>query len=51
MELGASVNVKDKSGNTPLHRAASNGHAKMCQLLLEHGASVNSLDKFDNTPL
>jgi len=41
----------DTLGNTPLHWAASGGHAQACQLLLEQGADVNALNQFGDTPL
>lgn len=35
----------------PLHFAAENGDAKMCQLLLNHGATVDVCDMWGKTPL
>ena len=39
------VNVKDKEGWTPLHRAAYNGRAATIQTLCEMGASVNAANQ------
>jgi len=38
IEADADVNFTDRSGATPLHWAAWNGHAEICQMLIEHGA-------------
>lgn len=35
------VNATDKSGYSPLHYSARNGHLEICKLLLSHGAKVN----------
>ena len=45
------VNVKDVSGNTPLHWAARNGHVEITRLLLQNGAEVNAKNNYGNTPL
>ncbi|KAK1838940.1 hypothetical protein CCHR01_18436 [Colletotrichum chrysophilum] len=45
---GADVNAKGHSGQTPLHRAASN--ATITHLLLAAGADVNARDVCGNTP-
>ena len=42
LDHGAQVNVKQKSGVTPLHSAAQNGNLELLIILLEHGALVNS---------
>ncbi len=41
LEAGIDVNVKDKFGDTPLHKAALNGHKVIAELLIEKGANVN----------
>ena len=39
-------NLQD--GNTPLHRAALNGHKEVAALLLDKGANLEALDKVSN---
>ena len=48
---GANVNVRDKRGITPLHRAAALGFTPVVEKLLESGADINALDNERNTPL
>jgi ankyrin repeat protein len=48
---GANLHVRDNSGNTPLHLAASGGHLEAARTLLELKADVNSLDGKGSTPL
>eukprot|EP00964_Phaeocystis_antarctica_P117200 scaffold81037_cov74-Phaeocystis_antarctica.AAC.3 len=38
--LGASVNLPNAHGNTPLHRAAKHGHVQIALALRHHGADV-----------
>ena len=38
LEYGADVDVMDKYGNTPLHRAAGAGHSGVVQVLFDLGA-------------
>ncbi len=45
------INVRDKHGNTPLHKAASMGHFASVSLLLKHGAEPNAVNKHMQTPL
>jgi ankyrin repeat protein len=51
LNTGADVNKVDKTGRTPLHWVAINGHAAIVELLLEYGADVNKVDNNDNIPL
>ena len=58
IDAGADINVKTKSGNTPLHKgetplhlAAKTGRKDIISLLIIAGANVNSKDKFNETPL
>jgi ankyrin repeat protein len=45
------VNARGGSGETPMHVAASAGHANILSLFIEHGADLNGLDSFGDTPL
>jgi len=49
--MGADVNAKTKGGTTALLWAASNGYAKMCELLIASGANVNAKNKYGDTVL
>ena len=47
-----SVNVKDKSGFTPLHFACINNNFDLVKLITEKGGSyLNVINKYENTPL
>jgi ankyrin repeat protein len=48
---GASVNIADEYGYTPLYAAAEEGHVEVVRVLLNHGASVNITDKNGFSPL
>uniref|UniRef100_A0A3B5MTH1 Uveal autoantigen with coiled-coil domains and ankyrin repeats b n=1 Tax=Xiphophorus couchianus TaxID=32473 RepID=A0A3B5MTH1_9TELE len=48
---GASVNISDFDGRTPLILATQMCHPHLCQLLLERGADFNVRDKQNKTPL
>lgn len=48
---GASVDVVDDSGETPLHKASVNGHLKIASLLVANGAEVDAKAKDGCTPL
>ncbi len=45
VQLGASVNAKDKTGKTTLHCACARGHESVIRLLLELGAGVSTTRK------
>lgn len=47
----ASVRVKDKRGQYPIHRAAAIGSVPMIKLLLEHKSPLNATDNAGYTPL
>jgi ankyrin repeat protein len=49
---GASLNIADQYGQTPLSWAACNGHEAIVKLLLATGkAEIDSKDKNGRTPL
>ena len=48
---GVSVNIRDKSGSTPLHVIAGKGDINQALLLISKGAEVNAKDKKGKTPL
>ena len=45
------VDVKDASGQTPLHAAADQGSFASVKVLLSHGSSVDEVDQAGNTAL
>ncbi len=45
------IDIRDKSGKTALHRAASSGKIDIIQLLLNNNADIDSLDVNHYTPL
>ena len=51
LRRGAGVNVLDRSGQRPLHRALEGGRTNTVQLLLDHGADVNLQNASGTTPL
>jgi ankyrin repeat protein len=52
LSLGFSPNVRNDSGEQPLHSAAYTGNAEMVRLLIDAGADIGGRDaRFDSTPL
>ncbi|MGW8264928.1 MAG: ankyrin repeat domain-containing protein [Longimicrobiales bacterium] len=51
LERGASPNVAQAGGWTPLHQAAAHGRVAVAELLLAHGASKEAVSEDDRTPL
>ncbi|XP_027272530.1 60 kDa lysophospholipase isoform X9 [Cricetulus griseus] len=51
VELGRDLNLKDCSGQTPLHVAARRGHAAVVSTLLQKGVDVNARNEDGHSPL
>jgi ankyrin repeat protein len=51
LDQGASVNSRDRNGDTPLNMAAAKGNAELVQVLLKAGADVNLGNLSGVTPL
>ena len=51
LRSGADVNLLEKGGCNPLHKASENGRTDIVQLLLEHNADVDLPTKWQWTPL
>ncbi|XP_021058154.1 60 kDa lysophospholipase [Mus pahari] len=51
VELGRDLNLKDYSGQTPLHVAARRGHAAVVTMLLQRGADVDACNEDGQSPL
>jgi ankyrin repeat protein len=45
------VNMRDYTGQTPLHGAAERGNVAIVRFLLENGAEINAADKDNRIPL
>ena len=42
---GATVDLEDKEGRTPLHWSAVGGRTDICGMLLDHGLDISKRDK------
>ena len=51
LKNNASIEAKDKSGNTPLSSAAYWGHSEVVEVLLRNGASTKTRNQDNKTPL
>ncbi|XP_021034554.1 60 kDa lysophospholipase isoform X4 [Mus caroli] len=51
VELDRDLNLKDYSGQTPLHVAARRGHAAVVAMLLQRGADVDARNEDGQSPL
>ncbi|XP_027267315.1 cyclin-dependent kinase 4 inhibitor D [Cricetulus griseus] len=51
LKQGASPNVQDASGTSPVHDAARTGFLDTLKVLVEHGADVNALDGTGSLPI
>lgn len=52
LENSAEVNVQDRYGGSPLHRASAQGHLDMVKLLAsQRGARLDLADREGNSPL
>ena len=47
LTAGADVNVKHKSGTTPLDEATVRGYKEVVELLIAEGADVNAKNKYE----
>jgi uncharacterized protein len=50
LRAGAEIEAAGADGQTPVHRAARGGNAKLIELLLERGARLDAKDKEGRTP-
>jgi ankyrin repeat protein len=50
-DAGASLDIQDSHGMTPLHLAAKRNRGDICALLIERGANALSRDAIGRTPL
>lgn len=48
---GAQASAADQDGWTLRHRAAVQGDAPVCRVLLDHGGHIDALDKWDRSVL
>jgi ankyrin repeat protein len=51
LDRGASVNIANKSGYTPLHYAACNGLEDLALELIERGADIHATDSTNKSVL
>ncbi|GAX72962.1 hypothetical protein CEUSTIGMA_g417.t1 [Chlamydomonas eustigma] len=51
LDKGASANIKDKAGLTPLHYAASHGHHEIVEFLSTRGVELDAEDPQGRSPL
>ena len=45
------INICDANGQTPLHRACSEGYADIAKIFLKRNSDINKCDKWKKTPL
>jgi predicted transcriptional regulator with HTH domain len=50
IQYGADLELRDRTGQTPLHRAAYWGRTDLVVMLIEHGADFTALDTLMQTP-
>lgn len=48
---GASINMKDVNGSTPLHLSSLEGNIEVVSYLLENNATVDPINRNGSTPL
>lgn len=51
IEAGANINARNKTGQTPLHKAVRLRRGNVAQMLLHHGADVEARNDREMTPL
>ena len=51
LDQQADILATDATGNSALHRAASEGHLEILRLLISQGANINAVNRRNETPL
>jgi hypothetical protein len=51
IEMGGGVNAVNRSGDTALHGAATEGYSEVARLLIDKGAKLNTANRRGLTPL
>ena len=51
LKHGASINITDNDGNTPVHHAAMSNNTEVIAMLMKHGASINITNNEGEKPI
>mmetsp|Transcript_12398 Transcript_12398/g.22307 ORF Transcript_12398/g.22307 Transcript_12398/m.22307 type:complete len:238 (-) Transcript_12398:68-781(-) len=51
VDKGATIDIADHEGRTPLHEAAYYGHMNLVEYFLDKGHAIDCLDNYHQTPL